>query len=175
MGSVIDYIDCPKCGNESYNEFYYKSGEEYIFCDHCGYTRKFFIDNWDDKDKKQEDALPEWVPSFKLEEVVGFGCYKIRLKEAVGMEVGTFIQPTATEDFLNTIKSCEYEIAHAEYSTFVDGVVTKHIVIQGEMEAEAEKSNTTVDIEGVYYDDEIEEVFKDEFPADENNKLLDSD
>lgn len=158
MGSVIDYLDCPKCGNEAYNEFYYKSGEEFIFCNSCGYSRKFFIDNWDDRDKKQEDALFEWVPNFKLEEVNGYGCYKIRPKGSIGMEVGTFTQPTSVEDFLNSIKGREDEIAHAEYSTFVDGEITRHIVIQGEMEAEAEKTDTTVEVEGVYYDDEVEEV-----------------
>jgi ribosomal protein L37E len=104
MGSIIDYIDCPKCGNESYNEFYYKSGEEFIFCNHCGYSRNFFIDNWEDKDKKQEDALFEWVPSFKLEEVVGFGCYKIRPKGGIGMEVGTFTQPQLLKIFSILLK-----------------------------------------------------------------------
>lgn len=158
MGSVIDYLDCPKCGNEAYNEFYYKSGEEFIFCNSCGYSRKFFIDNWEDREKKKDDALFEWLPNFKLEETDGFGCYKIRPKGSVGMEVGTFTQPNSAEEFLNSIKGREAEIAHAEYSTFIDGEITKHVVIQGELEAEADKTDKTVEVEGVYYDDEIEEV-----------------
>ena len=39
MGIVIDYIDCPNCGNEAFSDFYYKTGEEYVNCNHCGYRR----------------------------------------------------------------------------------------------------------------------------------------
>ena len=37
MGSVIDYIECPNCKAEAYSDFYYKTGEEYINCNNCGY------------------------------------------------------------------------------------------------------------------------------------------
>jgi hypothetical protein len=38
MGSVISEVECPKCGySDAYCEFYYKIGEEYIFCKECGY------------------------------------------------------------------------------------------------------------------------------------------
>ena len=34
MGSVIDYIECPNCKGEdaAVSDYYYKTGEEYIFC-----------------------------------------------------------------------------------------------------------------------------------------------
>lgn len=37
MGSVVDYIDCPNCTKECFSDFYYKTGEQYIICDECGY------------------------------------------------------------------------------------------------------------------------------------------
>ena len=37
MGSVIDYIACPNCKMEAYSDFYYRTGEEYINCNNCGY------------------------------------------------------------------------------------------------------------------------------------------
>ena len=37
MGSVIDYIECPNCKHEAYSDFYYKTGEEYVNCQNCGY------------------------------------------------------------------------------------------------------------------------------------------
>lgn len=44
MGSVIDHVDCPNCGNpEAYDEFYYKTGEEMVNCLKCGYYRSSFI------------------------------------------------------------------------------------------------------------------------------------
>ena len=45
MGSVVEHIDCPECKcKEATNDYYYKSGEEYVNCPQCGYhysqTRK---------------------------------------------------------------------------------------------------------------------------------------
>ena len=37
MGSVLDYIECPNCGQEAFSDFYYKTGEEYVNCGNCGY------------------------------------------------------------------------------------------------------------------------------------------
>jgi hypothetical protein len=37
MGSVIDYVKCPHCGSMAFNDFYYKTNEEYIWCYDCGY------------------------------------------------------------------------------------------------------------------------------------------
>ena len=47
MGSVIDYIDCPNCGNEAFSDFYYKTGEEYVNCNSCGYHYSATIINRD--------------------------------------------------------------------------------------------------------------------------------
>ena len=44
MGSVIDYIECPHCGQEAYIDFYYKTGEEYINCNKCGYQENIFVE-----------------------------------------------------------------------------------------------------------------------------------
>jgi len=39
MGSVISYdYSCPRCESECFDEYYYKSDEEYIFCSKCGYS-----------------------------------------------------------------------------------------------------------------------------------------
>ncbi len=37
MASVLDYIECPNCGQEAFSDFYYKTGEEYVNCGNCGY------------------------------------------------------------------------------------------------------------------------------------------
>ena len=47
MGSIIDYIACPNCKTEAYSDFYYKTGEEYINCNNCGYHRSAIIVNRD--------------------------------------------------------------------------------------------------------------------------------
>jgi hypothetical protein len=45
MGSIIDYIACPNCKTEAYRDFYYKTGEEYINCNNCGYHYSVTIKN----------------------------------------------------------------------------------------------------------------------------------
>jgi hypothetical protein len=38
MGSVISNVKCPKCDYKyATSDYYYKSDEDYIFCDRCGY------------------------------------------------------------------------------------------------------------------------------------------
>lgn len=50
MGSVISGVRCPNCGNEdAYNEYYYKSDEEFTLCDKCGYSYERWIAKKDDK------------------------------------------------------------------------------------------------------------------------------
>lgn len=30
-------IECPNCKKDAWHDYYYKTGEEYIHCNHCGY------------------------------------------------------------------------------------------------------------------------------------------
>lgn len=41
MGSVIDYQECPNCKMEAAMDFYYKTGEEYMNCPHCGISNGY--------------------------------------------------------------------------------------------------------------------------------------
>jgi hypothetical protein len=133
MSSVVDCIECPDCGSEAYNEFYCESGEEYITCNHCGYSRKFYIINMDDQDKPQEEGF-DWLPDYKIEEVHGCGAYKIRPIGAAAYECGAFTEPASEEEFKRLIEERRSELAHAEYSTFVDGVLVKTVLIQEELD-----------------------------------------
>lgn len=43
MGSVQDIVNCPQCGKEeAILDYYYKSGEEFVFCPICGYQKKHY-------------------------------------------------------------------------------------------------------------------------------------
>lgn len=126
MGSVIDYIDCPDCGSECHNEFFYKTGEEDIFCTKCGYSRSFYITNWGEKETSGD---AEWTPDYKLEEEHGCGAYRIRQKGAIAYECGAFVGPESVEEFLRLIEEKKDELVHAEYTLFQDGVLTSKTVI----------------------------------------------
>ena len=44
MGSVQSEIECPKCKYpRAFEDYYYKSGEVYIFCQRCGFCFSAFI------------------------------------------------------------------------------------------------------------------------------------
>ena len=73
MGSVISYETCPKCDLEEGMsvDFYYKSDEEYRFCNRCGYSYTREITNREDSDKDED-----WKPKYKEKRSKGIGCFK---------------------------------------------------------------------------------------------------
>ena len=128
MGSVIDYIECPDCGSEAYMDYYYKSGEEYINCNVCGFSRSFRIINWEDSETEG------WKPDYKLDEIHGCGAYKIKQRGAIGYECGAFTEPAAEQEILRLIEEHKGELVHAEYTTFKDGTINKVVIIQEEID-----------------------------------------
>ena len=56
MGSLHTVEECPKCKEASTFtlDYYYKRGEEYGFCTHCGYTRNQFERN-DQREARTEE------------------------------------------------------------------------------------------------------------------------
>jgi DNA-directed RNA polymerase subunit RPC12/RpoP len=132
MGSLTDYIECPKCGNlEAHSELHYDTGEESIMCLDCGYNRRFFITNWDEK----EQAQTEWMPQFKLEETGGHGSYRLRAKRHNAYEVGSFSEPAGIEEFRKLVEERKEEIAHAQFTVVENGTPYTTILIMGDIES----------------------------------------
>ena len=129
MGSVLSSINCPDCGSEAMVDCYYKTGEEYINCQYCGYSREFTITNWDDKDKELV-----WTPLYKIVETHGKGAYKLRGKGAAATECGSFIVDNSEEEFIKLVQSQKELLEHAEYTTYRDGKFNTVVLIQGELE-----------------------------------------
>jgi len=135
MGAVVDYIDCVKCGSEAYNEFHPSTGEEFISCSHCGYNRKFYISNWDEKDDPEMiDSEFEWMPKYEVEEVIGVGAYKIRAKDAVGYQIGSFIDAKGYDEFIEFVENNKDTLAHAQYTKFENDQLIVQFLILGELE-----------------------------------------
>jgi predicted nucleic-acid-binding Zn-ribbon protein len=134
MGSVMDVIDCPHCGNpDAVVDYYYKTGEEYTICDKCGYTRQFTIVNREEIGKTDEEGF-EILPKFDLKEVFGSGCYRLQYRGDVGYELGTFALAGSEAEFVKHVEENKQNIAHAEYHTFVNGQLSdKIILVQGEL------------------------------------------
>ena len=127
MGSFIEHIECPDCGSEAYQEFWYKTGEESVFCMSCGYSRQFEI-----IESEEDSEETQGLPNFKITEHHGHGAYRIRYSGSLGYQCGAFVGPESEEEFLRLVENEKDKLIHAEYTTFVDGELTKTIVINEE-------------------------------------------
>jgi Zn ribbon nucleic-acid-binding protein len=115
MGSIIEYIECPNCEHEAFSDFYYKTGEEYVNCNNCGYHYSATI-----KDRtKSLNELDE--DDFEITELKNpFGAYRIKFYDSPGYACGSL----ENEEQLNELKSnCEQDdnIECLLVSCFVDG------------------------------------------------------
>jgi Zn ribbon nucleic-acid-binding protein len=115
MGSIIEYIECPNCEHEAFSDFYYKTGEEYVNCNNCGYHYSATI-----KDRtKRINELTE--DDFEIVELKNpFGAYRIKFYDSPGYACGSL----KSEEQLYELKSnCEQD-DNTEcllVSRFVDG------------------------------------------------------
>jgi Zn ribbon nucleic-acid-binding protein len=127
MGSVIDYIECPNCKTEAYNDFYYKTGEEYVNCNNCGYHYSATIK---DRTKLINELTEDDFEIIELKDP--YGAYRIKFYNSPGYTCGSL----GSEEQLNELKSELEESIHAgvtiEYCTvsrFVDGEIKVETII----------------------------------------------
>ena len=117
MGSVIDYIECPNCKNEAYDDFYYRTGEEYINCGNCGYHRSATIIN---RDKKLSELTEE---DWKIVELKNpYGAYRIKSYSGVGHLVGSLKDKKQLIE-LKTDCENDVEVETLTVSRFVNGKI----------------------------------------------------
>jgi len=124
MGSVIDYIECPNCKCEAYDDFYYKTGEQYINCNNCGYHYSATIINRD----KNLDELTE--TDWEIKELKNpYGSYRIKHYDSDITQCGGL---EYEQEFINLKKWVEEETTDVEYfsiSRFVDGEIKVEDII----------------------------------------------
>ena len=123
MGSVISDIECPNCNQEAYDDFYYKTGEEYVNCNNCGYHASTTIIN---RDKKLNELTDD---DWKIVELKNpYGAYRISGYDSKGFLCGSL----ENEEQANELKAeCEQDdtIEYLQISRFVDGEIKVEIVI----------------------------------------------
>ena len=124
MGSVIDYVECPNCENEeTHSEFWYKTGEESVFCFKCGYSRKAFIKN---RDKKLDELTDE---DWDISEVKNpYGCFKISSKDNPGSMCGTFETEEELKELISNLEERDSNLDEFIVSRFVDGEIKETII-----------------------------------------------
>ena len=93
MGSVIDNIECPHCGGEAFIDFYYKTGEEYINYQHCGYSYSATYQC----DKDGNYITKDGTDNYEFENLImetrelkhPYGAFRIKYVGSVGYHCGS--------------------------------------------------------------------------------------
>ena len=118
MGSVIDHIDCPHCGEEAWSDFYYKTGEEYTFCNHCGYNKSITIKN---RNKKLTELTED---DWDISELANpYGAYRIEIKEAIGSHCGCLKSAEEFEELKTLMAEDIDKMNQFELRQFIDGKI----------------------------------------------------
>ena len=123
MGSVIDYIECPNCKHEASDDFYYKTGEEYINCNNCGYHRSATIINRDKNLNELTDS--DW----NIEELKNpFGAYRLKVYHSVATQCGSLENEEQYNELKKNIEA-DVEIEYCSVSRFIDNKIVEELLI----------------------------------------------
>lgn len=122
MGSIIDYIECPNCKNDAVLDFYYKTAEEYMLCDHCGYSYSIILKN---RDKALNELVEEDWEKNILENP--YGCVKIKYFDSFCEQIITL---SSKEDFFKLKSEAKkIDIEKLTISRFINGKISLETII----------------------------------------------
>ena len=135
MGSVIDYIECPNCKQEAYNDFYYKTGEEYVNCQNCGYHYSATYK----RDDEGEFVTKDGTEDYSFENLImetkelknPYGAYRIKYYDSVAYHCGSL---ESEEDFVKLLVNVKEQdgVELFTVSRFVDGEIKViHVIDNG--------------------------------------------
>lgn len=136
MGSVIDYIECPRCEQEAFIDYYYKTGEQYINCSSCGYHYSIFIQR--DKEGKMiklDESKELTVDNVLIEEKEiknPYCAYIIEYNNGV-RSGGTIETEEDYDKFVSDIVSFtnqEHNIQEVIVSRFIDGNINREVIFK---------------------------------------------
>ena len=124
MGSVIDFTECPHCKQEAHIDYYYKTGEEYLVCMHCGYYKSYTIKN---RDKKLDELTEE---DWDVKEIANpFGSYRIKPKDGIAVQCGCLEDEESYKELQQAIEENRSEIEYCSISRFIDGEIkVEHLI-----------------------------------------------
>jgi hypothetical protein len=132
MGSVIDNIECPNCKQEAFSDFYYKTGEEYIGCNNCGYRRLAFYK----RDENGKLVTEDGTDNYKFENLImefselknPYGSYRIKTYNSPATQIGSFENEEQYNEFKLQLEG-DVEIEFCSVSKFVDGEIKVEVLI----------------------------------------------
>lgn len=140
MGSVIDYIECPNCKQEAFSDFYYKTGEEYINCNNCGYHYSQFYKRDENGEFVTKDGTDDYHFDNLIMEVSElknpFGSYRLKVYQSPAIQCGSFENEEQYNEFkLNLTEDVEIEFCSV--SRFIDGEIKVEMLIDNGPEVDS--------------------------------------
>jgi Zn ribbon nucleic-acid-binding protein len=139
MGSVINDIECPNCGQEAFSDFYYKTGEEYINCQNCGYHYSATYKRDGDgklftKDGTENYALDNMIME-ENELKNPYGAYRIKYYDSVGYECGSLETAENLNHILEQVMDNK-DLESLTVTRLINGKIrTIHVIDNGPREA----------------------------------------
>jgi hypothetical protein len=132
MGSVIDYIECPHCGHEAYNDFYYKTGEEYVNCSNCGYYYSATYKRDDKGEFITQDGTDNYTFDNLIMEIMElkepYGSYRIKHYNSVAYSCGSLENKKQLNKLKKQLEG-NVDVELFTVSRFVDGQIVNEIII----------------------------------------------
>ena len=123
MASVLDFIECPHCGQDASLDFYWKTGEEFVDCNNCGYHKSVTIINRD----KELSELTE--ADYVVKELKNpYGAYRLKLSTDIGCLCGSFADKEQYDYFCSEIIK-EQDLEYCSTSRFVDGQIVTEVIV----------------------------------------------
>ena len=137
MGSVIDYIECPRCKQDDcVSDFYYKTGEEYVSCGDCGYYYSFVIKRDSEGKMIKIDETKELSANNVItkETIIDnpYGSFIIEFNDGM-RNCGTLETKEDYDKFVSDIASFtnqEHDIKQAVVSSLIDGKIIKETIFK---------------------------------------------
>jgi hypothetical protein len=140
MGSVIDNIECPNCKHEAFSDFYYKTGEEYVGCNNCGYHRSAFYKRDENGKLVTEDGTDNYTFENLIMEFselkTPYGSYRIKTYNSPATQCGSFENEEQYNEFKKTIEG-DVEIEYSSVSRFIGGEIVVETVIDNGPEVDS--------------------------------------
>jgi Zn ribbon nucleic-acid-binding protein len=131
MASVLDYIECPNCKSEASDDFYYKTGEEYVNCNNCGYYKSVTIVN---RDKKLSELTEQ---DWKIEELKDpYGAYRLKVYHSIATQCGS-LENEEQYNLLVTNAEVDVEIEYCSISRLIDGKIVTEVIIDNGPEVDS--------------------------------------
>ena len=132
MGSVIDYIECPNCKEEAHSDFYYKTGEEYVNCNSCGYYYSASYKRNDEGEFITKDGTDDFSFSNLILEINElknpYGAFKIKHYDSKGFYCGSLANE---EDYIELKNAVELDdtVESILISRLINDEIKKELLI----------------------------------------------